>query len=271
MQDFGAFCYMDVEKTGSSFITHILKHVSTQKLLMSSQHGTIKSVGNANAWSRIFFSLCPIKLKNSSILFSRYKNLGGVFRDDCFYFNSVRNPFNYYASLYNFGCDGNGGIADILNRNGFGYLYDNTEGSFLRWVEFILDPRNAHFIDHSYKKTCSDHVGFLTYRFLRLSMVDPFHKLCRVKNKSEVQCIFDRHSICDYTVRNEFLDADLAYLFSNNLKKFIRHDAIFELCKDGKINRSHSKRATAQALRESDLSSLVLERDFFIFSNYYPM
>lgn len=269
MLDFGTFCYLDVEKTGSSFISQILKKVSTQSLLMSCQHGFIRHLENDRPFESLLYKNLPPSLITSQLFFERYrKRFGGRYRENCFYFNSIRNPLNYYVSLYNFGCDGNGGIAAMLHHHGFGYLYERTEGNFLRWVDFMTDERNARYIDRMYDKTCAHCVGFLTYRFLRLSLVNPLDKLSSIDSISDIQTLYERESICNFTIKNENLNNDLLFLFKNHLNKFVRSDAGYELNR-GRVNSSQSNIATVDLLKSSDMAENVFNREAFVFSNFY--
>ena len=42
MYDFGAFCYLDVQKTGSTFIERTLKEVSILPIALSSKHASVE-------------------------------------------------------------------------------------------------------------------------------------------------------------------------------------------------------------------------------------
>lgn len=256
MLDFGKFCYLHVEKTGGTYISTVLKDICLLPLLKNNLHGTI---------SRRTFKERVLQwtgaVENEEKSYSR---------DRCFYFNSVRNPFEYYASLYNYGCDGRGGVAQAIRRHVKDDFYNRTEAGFLKWTEFILDERKAELWHGEYSETCAHSVGLLTYRFLRLSLADPLQKLKLIKSPEETVQVFWRHSILNYTIRTESLNKDLHYLFHGPLRFYVdinRSEAL--LVRNRKVNASISGVVTGETLRNSSLAQKVADRDAFILDTFY--
>lgn len=258
MLDFGAFCYLHVEKTGGTYVSRVLKEISLLPLWKETLHGTIGSSKTTNLIQNI--------TQNRSLKWPAR----GLLRRNCYYFNSVREPFNYYASLYNYGCDGRGGAAHALKNHGKGYFYDKTETGFLNWVEFLLDSKNAAIWHEEYSKTCARCIGFLTFRFLRLSFSDPFTKLKEIADTSDTNNIYHRYNICRSTLRTENLNQDLLSLLKGPLKEYVDVKAAATLLdKPERVNASVSGAVTGEVLRKSHLASLVMERDAFIFDRFY--
>jgi hypothetical protein len=259
MLDFGRFCYLHVEKTGGTYVSQLLNEVSLLSLWRSKLHDTVVDHVSLN---HILYQIKSTKRLN------RFK--GGVFRSNCFYFNTVREPFSYYASLYNYGCDGRGGAAYALRQHGKGHLYDGTERSFLNWVDFILDGDCAKIWHDEYSRTCAHAVGFLTYRFLRLSFSNPITKLLSIKSPSDALSTYNKHNICSYTLKTESLNKDLYYLLNGPLKQYVDTNVSERLLvKKNKINASSSHAANSDILRNSSIASKVIERDSFIFKTFY--
>lgn len=257
MYDFGAFCYLDVQKTGSSFIANTLKSVSKRTVIAASKH----------------FSVENLTLRHGRRILRDWRTYpnprGGMYRRECFYFNSVRNPFSFYASLYNFGCDGRGTLAHRLHNAGFGDLYDATPDGFLRWTGFVLDPKNAGYLNAEYARTCAASIGFLSFRFLRLSVASPKSKLRALQTSADAQALYQRHGICRFTVRTESLGHDLSRLFQNELKDHVDVDAISQLKAAPKTNTSQCQAALGTMLQNSSQAAQVLGREALIFDNFY--
>lgn len=259
MLDFGKFCYLHVEKTGGTYVSQILQDASLLPLWRSKLHDTVaETLSVGHVLDQLKNTKRPDRVK------------GGLFRKNCFYFNSVREPFNYYASLYNYGCDGRGGAAYALRQHGKGHLYDGTERGFLNWVDFVLDGNSAQIWHDEYSQTCAHGVGFLTYRFLRLSVSNPRIKLSSIKSSADALSLYQKHNICNYTLKTETLNQDLCYLFTGPLKTYVNSTISAHLldAKD-RLNASVSRAVNAEILRNSSIASKVLERDSFIFKTFY--
>lgn len=258
MDDFGAFCYLDVQKTGSTFISKMLRAYSIHPLLASGKHRTIEAPDKNDQFLQA----------NTNLTVSA--PTGGIYRPNCFYFNSVRNPFDYYASLYNYGCDGRGRLAVMLRKSGLGNMYDGSEPSFFAWVEYVLDPCNAANCNEMYGKTCASAVGFLTFRFLRLSVSSPGLKLDGLRTMDEACALYRDFNICSTTLRQESLSADLQRLFATELRQHVLENACDEVLEKERANISRSGVASGETLANSALAQRVIDRDRLIFDEFYP-
>lgn len=258
MDDFGKFCYLDVQKTGSTFITALLNKASLLPLLRSDRHAPIQTYD----WRCLTKS---IKQRNLPSALQR----GGFYRKNVIYFNSIRHPFKYYASLYNYGCDKRGGVYLRLRKSGLDDLYDGTEKGFLDWVNFILQPENRNFINQEYNDNCREFVGFLTYRFLRLSFVDPKQELPKINTTNDLNRFYDKKNICVHTIRNENLRDDLISLIDLHLAPFVDKNLAVDFLDGGRINASDAKVADAKMLINTDAGALIKEREAFIFDRFY--
>lgn len=259
MDDFGEFCYLDVQKTGSTFISKLLKESSLLPILYSDKHSAVSDLN-------IKRSLSLIRKGNFRGFFKRV----GVYRDSAFYFNSVRNPFDYYASLYNYGCDGRGGLFYQLSQNGMASLYDKTENGFLTWVEFILSSENCKLLGEQYYRRGASGIGFLTYRFLRLSINNPSNKLSKITAVHDAFTLYEEFNICKFTIRNEEMRGDILFLVDNHLKSFINRDEVIAALNANRVNTSKSSVAQASMLRNSPVGELVRKKEAFIFETFYP-
>ena len=250
MYDFGRFCYLDVQKTGSSFVGQLLKECSDLPILKFSGHKPLQGNGYAN-----LFGL---------------RDQPGHYRPETVYFNSIRNPFDYYASLYNYGCDNEGGIYQMLARSGHSALYDNTEEGFLRWMAFLMDPGNAHYFGKSYGHCQSGLLGFLTFRLLRLSMVAPIAKLHWIKTADDITRLYDTQNICQFTIRNEHMSVDIRSLIDNFLHDYIDETRTRVFLERDRINASKHRAASGSVLAASPLGDVIRKRDALVFEKFYP-
>lgn len=258
MDDYGKFCYLDVQKTGSTFISALLKGCSHLPLLETGKHSVV------NEFSLRSFAKLMTKGKVQSA-FTR----SGFYRPGVFYFNSVRHPFHYYASLYNYGCDARGGLYEVMKQKELTYFYDGTEDGFKKWVQFLLKPENSHFFGGMYRQFGTTGVGFLTFRFLRLSITNPHKKLPQVTSMDDARALLKRDGISEYTVRNESMREDMLFLIDNHLKQHVSRDKAIEILDGVKINASETKAATPEMLEGTDVGALVQKREALIFENYY--
>ena len=94
MDDFGRIIYLDVEKTGSTFISKFLQENMACQRVRKVKHGRI----------------------------------GNNFKKGSFYFISVRNPLSQYLSLYRYGCGGKGAIYESLAKSEHTQLYQPRQG-----------------------------------------------------------------------------------------------------------------------------------------------
>lgn len=118
---------------------------------------------------------------------------------------SIRNPWDWYLSLWTFGVQGNGTLMRRLTkRNLYRYfrraiknpkknycklanelskdvnlwrgVYDSSDNvnSFRKWLKLIHDPANRYCMDEGYGDTAiTDICGLMTYRYLRLCCLNP--------------------------------------------------------------------------------------------------
>lgn len=250
MDDFGDFCYLDVQKTGSTLISRTLANSSKSPLVSSKKHASIRKSGIMNAYSLI--------------------KRGGFYRDGAFYFNSIRNPFKYYASLYNYGVDKRGGLYRLLKKGGLADFYNGTEGGFLKWTAFIMNEKNSRYLGHDYASCGSKSIGLLTYRFLRLSVVAPDSTLSNIRSTDDAYTLHESHNICKFTIRNESLTKDVLYLIDHHLKSHIDRRKALDILEGKRINASKSKIKPDALLGDGAIEKLIRDRDSLIFDHFYP-
>ena len=249
MDDFGKYCYLDVQKTGSTFIGKFLRECSIRPSLMSKKHATVQHGFNRNHKGN----------------FSQ----AGCYRQNTYYFNSVRNPLNYYVSLYNFGCDGRGGLYLSLRRIGKDDFYTGSVAHFYAWMDFLLDEQKLSLIDQGYHHVSKTRLGLLSYRFILLSMASPIQKLALANNLDEALALFEAENIAAFTIRTEHMIEDLSKLVFDELSGEFDIAKVTPRLSGERINGSKSNAIGVSDLRKYPNLELLLEKDKLIFDRFY--
>lgn len=170
--------YLDVQKTGSSYVREFLKACCTLPLKRHDHHGRIRN----------------------------------DYQPEAYHFISVRHPLSLYVSLFRYGLNGKGELRHRLARMGHAGLYQSDEAAFERWMAFMLDVENAPLLGEGFKDTASLGIGFQTFRFLALSFVQPLKRLQTVSDYSGVVNLYEKNNIADKVIRNEALTEGLREL-----------------------------------------------------------
>lgn len=244
MLDYGSFCYLDVQKTGSSFIVDFLKRHTAE---------------------------APVKFaKHRRVSFKRAKQDG----DTC-YFITARDPLDQYKSLYHFGLTKpNSPIRRRLDTHfsGGSSLYAEGSAGFPNWLEFMLDPQNAGFYEAPYADTHADLFGYMTYRYLTLALPGKHKELNGFRDREQVIRRYQNKGLPKVVIRNESLNGDLAALIKAELgpRLLDPEAAVNELMtSDTRINAS--KRDGAKDDLSDDLLRAVQDREWFLFQQLgYP-
>jgi hypothetical protein len=129
-----------------------------------------------------------------------------------FHFISVRNPLTTYISLFGHGCSKLGGMYKGFKKRGLDHLYVPTPAGFERWLEFMMESKNAGVIKKKYAQIgLSELCGPLTYRLMMLSVVDPLAAMkdCDSDRRDGIVQFFHQNRIYSYYVRTEELVNDL--------------------------------------------------------------
>ena len=151
MIEYKNFIYLDVYKTGSSHVVDLLKKIVPEEPVRMKRHSSLTN-------------LRPLTWTGGKLVFS-----------------TVRNPWDWYVSLWAYGCAKKGAvyqnIADTLSRAETAALYnpEDPKASFRLWTEAVCDP---DFLNRTIQQDLPDSgmariVGFYTYRFMRVTTPFP--------------------------------------------------------------------------------------------------
>lgn len=180
MHAFHSLAYLDVEKSGSTYVSHFLRDF----------------------------------LDDDEVAFRKHVELEDRPPAGRVHVISVRDPLDTYLSLYSYGCQGKGGLAGTVREAGLGHLYDATAEGFDRWLDVVLDPAYAPALNPRgyHRSGVAPHAGLLSYRVARLSSPRPGRWIRRVTSPDDFVARFRANSVVDVVLRNESLTEDLETL-----------------------------------------------------------
>lgn len=210
MHEFETFVYIDVQKTGSTFISQMLERFCSETEVGYRKHGGV------------LHKYDPSK----------------------FYFISVRDPSDQYLSLYSHGCGGSGGLIRRMTNLGYGGLYDSTWEGFRRWLKFALCEENASVLDEDYGSCGGGDVakliGFQTYRFLEMALSDAHETMAACKTKDDVRNAYAEKKMASHVIRYENFRGDIEELLTTKLRGSIKDiDAAIKYVREAdKVNAS---------------------------------
>lgn len=234
MDDYGSVVYLDVQKTGSTFISSFMRQHMALPLLMSRKHDRIER-------------------RNP----------------EAYYFISAREPLSSYVSLYQYGCEGRGRFARSLKSAGHDGLYDGTQEGFADWLQFLLDPDNARYLPAVYRRGNPALVGLQSSRFLALSFVDAHSQMRGMTDRAELRHCYATERLQSYVVKTETLNDDLTDLFSTWLRHtLIDHGAAMRwLDAERRVNASPTL-VDPERLPDH-VKETVAQREWFLFETLY--
>jgi hypothetical protein len=160
-----------------------------------------------------------------------------------YFISSIRNPWDWYISLWTFGVQGNGTLMHHLTKrvlpkpsisllksprnsyqtyvneltkdvNTWRSVYDRSDNveSFRRWLRLLHDHNNSRYLGEGYGDTTIPKLcGFMTYRYLYLCCRNP-EKLQEPRLISTLDDLvqFERDNCyIDYFIRQEALENTL--------------------------------------------------------------
>jgi hypothetical protein len=230
VHDFGAIVYLDLQKTGSSFVSEFLKHSCTSPERKFLKH----------AW------------------------IGNDFRQDASYFITVRHPETMYSSLYRYGLESKGEVFHYLKSNNLLAVYS----SFDKFVWFLLNLKTPKILHPGYNRRVSSQIGFMSFRYLLLTVLNPPLRFREALDAGVPLTTLAEISIARYVLKNESLNAELLKLSTQLLPEYF--DAVRArefLDRAPRINQS-SRPSNDVRLQSRELRT-ILESKESILMKYY--
>jgi len=201
MHDFGKLAYLDLHKTGSCYVTRFLRQCCKLEELNFAKHDWVR-----NNYSR-----------------------------DCFYFISIRKPLSIYSSLYRYGLDKKGSIYFRIKKAKILSAYE----TFDTFVKFCLQDKNANILGENYGNEISKHIGFMSFRFLKLSLQFPMQKILKCLSEGSNLSTLENSFITKLEIKNETLNDDLKRLSLDLFPQYFDKEKVDSfLGKNLRINES---------------------------------
>lgn len=201
--------YLELQKTGCTHTLKILSELFKDNYTIVGKHNTYDAISK-----RILGD------------FNNKQKIG-----------NIRNPWDWYVSLWAFGCQNNGELFVRLTTKGLRFINNegikvianrvftkshsridpeiwkklyadpNNKENFREWLRLILLEPN-HYIGEHYKSIpLSNFAGFLTHRYLRLYTN---RKGMDIINSKEALLEYDKmHNFMDLVIRNETIHQEL--------------------------------------------------------------
>lgn len=230
MHDFGKIVYLELQKTGSSFVCEFLKSACIHDERRHQKHMHVES----------------------------------DYRSDAIYFTSVRQPVMLYSSLYRFGLDKQGGIYKNLARANQLAVY----ASFHSFCELLLEPKNGPLLHPFYRPEIASEIGLASFRYLLLNLHSPLPKLdlCTQMKRPVSELMQD--SIVSYVLKNESLNADLLRLSVELLPEHFDPRKAREFLDRATRNNQSSTPPESISTDSQALNSAIEARESLIMAHY---
>ncbi len=235
MHDFGKLVYMDLQKSGSTFVSRFLSETCILPELREWKHG----------------------------------RLNGRPKKGAFYFVTVRHPLDQYSSLFRYGLDGRGGLYERLSSLGNGKLYSREDGAFSQWLQFVMDYRNAAYLGEGFERIPeSFSLGFLSFRYLMMCLANPEQSILLKPEAMEVSDFVRENSIINHIIYNECLNEGLIELSTRIKPEFFDQEKVERFFRDEK--RANASTTGAEELGELDeqVRALMERKERLLLSLY---
>ena len=239
MLEFKNFVYLDVQKTGSTYIRHFLQNFSRTPWITDQRHGPV----------------------------DRYDS-------DKLYIISCRDPLPQYLSLYSFGCREKGKLRRRLARAGMANFYDGTIKGFTGWLELVVDPATGQkYLEDLDNHPILDLIGLQSLRFLRMAFPAYLKVFETINEKNDVKDRLKTDGLYKVLLKTETLTDDLTKLLKGEFGGILKEPAAAEkwLAETRRKNVSPEMGIDLAAL-SPEIVSLVQAREWLFFEElqYQP-
>lgn len=259
--------YLELQKTGSTYTSNILSSIPNQNW---------QSIGKHNTYKDVF--------KNDLIKFENKLKIG-----------NIRNPWDWYVSLWAYGCMHKGAIYNRLAKNLFQsckehpmptlsliyrnpisifkkrskwrelYSDSNDKASFNVWLKLILKNSNEKLNIKFHNSLFSRNFGLLTYRYLALFTYD-FDRCHNIlESFDEVENFDKKNNFLDLVIKTE----NINYKLLENCKVLgVKEEDLRAIISSFKSKRNSSQHKRAISYYDNESKDLVREKDAFIINKY---
>lgn len=230
MFDYGDLVFLDNQKTGSTYVSVFLEHCCLLQHVKSEKHAVVTD----------------------------------DFRPSAVYFSTVRNPVDVYKSLFRYGAEGRGSTHKHLMREGKLDLYENMS----RWIEFMLDEKNAHMFREGYAPVAQLGVGLMSYRAMRITLRDPASVMSKANSYDDLVRLWSSAKIAQHIFRQEKLAHSLLKFSKKVVPEYFNQKAVEAFM--AKPRRVNATKRLQEAPIPSELLHRIVEKESFLVDKFYP-
>lgn len=246
MIEYEKFIYLDMYKTGSTYVVSLLNKLMPQKPVRSFRHAPLTK-GRPLFWKQ-----------------GKYA------------FATVRNPWDWYVSMWAYSIEQPNvlffrDVRAALGEEKAKRLFDrsNPKESFGLWLKAINDPDflRKTMTDHPYSRSSvNGFLGFYSYRFIRVTTPHPAIFLHRwyMRNMDRAIAHQKRWAIYDRVFKSESLTEDFsAFVLQNRERCGFKENAAGILKRNAPTPKNTSSRSlnSYRDYYTDELRDLVARRD----------
>lgn len=199
------FIYFELQKTGGTYTRRILSELPTVNSRSHGHHNTYTDL--------------PLTLMKT---FDSKIKVG-----------NIRNPWDWYVSLWAFGCMGRGNLYNkVTQKHNRKMTVDKKETTatsrfknvhlwesvyadanspelFRAWLKLMIDRPKVHIGERYKISPISDSAGFLTYRYLKMYNYNTEGQIAGLRNFQKIQQFDIENNFIDIIIRIEHIIKDL--------------------------------------------------------------
>jgi len=232
MHDYGKIAYLDLHKSGSTYVSRFLRFCCTLEELRFSKHDWVRDDYNPA----------------------------------CFYFISIRNPVGLYSSLYRYGLERKGGVFHRLEHQNLLSCYE----SFNSFTRLLLDVDAATSIDPEYTTEIARQIGFMSFRFMTLSLQNPRRQIGNAVRSGRPIRSLEKNFITSFELKTEHLADNLRTLATDIQPQYFDREKVARfLDENTRINESSIPDESNDALTD-DLRQIISVKEELLMSRYSP-
>ena len=240
MHDFGRIVYLDMEKTGSTYVSKFLQQTCNLPEVRYEKHVPVRD----------------------------------SFSHTAFYFITIRHPLSLYSSLYRYGLDGRGGVFHRLERNNLLKVYSD----FDEFLNFVLSPENALALGGGYTPDIARNIGFMSFRFLKLSLQYPLRNIdWYIARKNSLWKFafptsvmkLQQQFITQLEIKNENLQDELAHFALERFPEYFDETLVRAfLSESERSNESKTKASQLDVALSKNVLKTLKSRERLLWSRY---
>lgn len=208
-----------------------------------------------------------------------------------YFISSIRNPWDWYLSLWTFGVKGGGGFRSRLlkgptlrrmlkNPSLAHYLKlkknaalcreiysdDQNVESFRTWLKLIHDPDNSDILKQGYS-AIANFCGLMSFRYINLCCknMDTLEHLSSISNLEELTQFDQNQCYIDFFIRQESLEDD----FCTAIEKILTLSSEDkEFIYNAKKTNTSKRSLTIEDYYDAECIELVQSRDRFLIDKF---